>query len=235
MIGDLSKRFWKDVTVQPQPDGFSICLDQRTLSTPAKAKLLVPTRALADQIAAEWDVQVEKIDPGTMPFTRMANAAIDKVRKQKAEVSELLLDYGDSDLLCYRAEFPAGLVARQNEAWNPLLDWAEVAYGVRLETRVGVMHQPQNPEHLTVLSHIVNEFSDFELAAFHDLVSLSGSLIIGLAAMVKSQPAESLWIASRVDELWQHERWGDDEEAEIASQIKKMSFLNASIFAEKAK
>ena len=106
MICDLNKRFWKNVIVQPQPDGFSICLDQRTLSTPAKAKLLVPTRALADEIAAEWDAQVEKIDPGTMPFTRMANAAIDKVRKQKTEVSELLLEYGDSDLLCYRAEFP---------------------------------------------------------------------------------------------------------------------------------
>jgi len=235
MICDLNKRFWKNVIVQPQPDGFSICLDQRTLSTPAKAKLLVPTRALADEIAAEWDAQVEKIDPGTMPFTRMANAAIDKVRKQKTEVSELLLEYGDSDLLCYRAEFPTGLVTRQNEAWDPLLEWATKELGVTLDKRVGVIHQAQNPDNLKAFSTLVYKLSDFELAAFHDLVSLSGSLVIGLAVMAKHMPAESLWLTSRVDEIWQKEQWGEDEMAEADQLIKELAFLNAAIFAEKAK
>lgn len=126
------KRFWKTVGVEPEGAGFAVALDGRRVKTPAKAPLVVPTQAMAGAIAAEWDAQVEVVDPLSMPNTRSANAAIDKVTIQFAEVADMLAEYGDSDLLCYRAETPEELVARQSENWDAALDWAAEALGARL-------------------------------------------------------------------------------------------------------
>lgn len=230
-----AKRFWKEVFAKPQDDGFAIWLDDRSLSTPAKAPLIVPTSALADKIVLEWDAQGSKIDPQTMPFTRTANAAIDKVGAQHSEVADLLVEYGDSDLLCYRAESPDSLVAHQNAAWDPLLDWAAEALDVRLEKRIGVVHSPQDKNSMNILAQKVHKMSDFELAAFHDLVSLSGSLVIGLAVFNQFLPAESLWNASRIDENWQIERWGEDEEASSDHETKRAAFFHAATFIETIK
>lgn len=207
-------------------------LDQRSLRTPAKAPLIVPTISLAREIAREWDAQVSEIDPNTMPFTKTANAAIDKVAVQKAEVAGLLAAYGDSDLLCYRAEFPDALVERQNVAWDPLLDWAERELGVKLLKHSGVIHHPQNPKDLARLAGLVLDLDDFELAAFHDLVSISGSLIIGFSALKEPQTAEYLWNTSQTDERWQIEHWGEDQEAQEFSNQKCSAFLHAAAFIQ---
>lgn len=227
-MGDWKqKRFWKEVSVAETDGGFAIELDGRRIKTPAKATLLAPTRAMADAIAAEWDAQEGEVDPSSMPFTRSANAAIDKVRIQHGEVADMLAAYGDADLLCYRADSPAGLTARQAEIWDPALDWAAEALGARLEPRSGLMHAPQDADALARLTAQVHALGDFQLAGFHDLVSLSGSLILGFAAAQNWRSANEIWEMSRVDELWQEEQWGQDEEAQEVAEIKRQSFLHA--------
>ncbi|WP_434289241.1 ATP12 family chaperone protein [Celeribacter sp. SCSIO 80788] len=225
-----AKRFWKDTTVAEAEGGFTVHLDGRPVRTPAKAPLILPTRALAELIAAEWDAQEGAIDPNTMPATRGANAAIDKVAVQHAEVADMLSDYGDSDLLCYRAEHPRELVERQEAAWDPLLDWAEEVLEARLEPRAGVMHAPQATDALEALRRRTHALNAFELAAFHDLVALSGSLLLGFAVIEGRLAPEEAWGLSRIDEAFQIEQWGEDEEATEAAEIKRQSFLQAALF-----
>ncbi|MGB5864901.1 MAG: ATP12 family protein [Sulfitobacter sp.] len=223
-----AKRFWTSATVVQADAGFAVELDGRPVKTPAKRALCVPTQAMAQAIAIEWDAQEDVIKPATMPATKTANAAIDKVAVQHAEVAELLAAYGDSDLLCYRAENPEELVARQAEIWDPMLDWAEEALNARLHARIGIMHVPQDGDTIAELSRRTHALDPFELAAFHDLVSLSGSLVLGFAAAMDAQPADTLWDISRLDELWQEEQWGEDEEATALAAVKRDAFLHAS-------
>ena len=229
------KRFWEKTDVAEADGGFTVTLDGRSVRTPAKALLALPTVTLAEAVAAEWAAQQEQVDPQKMPVTRMANSAIDKVTPQHGEVARLLADYGDSDLLCYRADAPEGLVARQTAAWDPYLDWAAEALGARLVPLAGVMHTPQNPNALARLHDLTAALPPFELAAFHDLVSLTGSLILGFAAADDATAAERIWDVSRVDELWQIEQWGEDEEAEKTAMLKKTAFLEASTFLQAAR
>lgn len=224
------KRFWTDVTVAELDGGFTVHLDGRGVKTPAKKALTVPTLGIADAIAAEWEAQTGVVNPNLMPFTRSANAAIDKVMIQHGEVADMLAAYGDADLLCYRATDPEELVARQTAQWDPVLVWAATALNAKLETRRGIMHVPQAGTPLDVLSEKTHALNAFELAAFHDLVSLSGSLILGFAAAYGYEAVEALWLKSRLDELWQEEQWGPDEEAQIAAGVKMGSFLHAKRF-----
>ena len=230
MSGWAKKRFWKDTTVESDGEGFGVRLDGRAVKTPAKAPLIVPTRAMAEAIAAEWDAQEAEIDPTAMPTTRGANAAIDKVRIQHGEVADMLAEYGNSDLLCYRATQPQELVERQALAWDPLLDRAAKELSAPLAPRSGIMHADQEAGSLAELRSRVHALNDFELAAFHDLVSLSGSLVIGFAAVYHWAPIEQLWDVSRVDETWQEEQWGVDEEAQAQAEIKRAAFLHADRF-----
>lgn len=224
------KRFWKNADIAETDAGFSVQLDGRAVKTPAKTALVVPTRALAEKIAEEWNAVEGQIDPSRMPFTRSSNAAIDKVCHQHAEVADMLAAYGDADLTCYRADSPQELVARQAETWDPLLDWTDAALGARLIPVQGVVHSPQNPQALKALSAQVHALDPFALTAFHDLVSLSGSLVIGFAALHGLHDSQTLWKMSRIDELWQEEQWGEDEEAQEMAARKESDFLHAKAF-----
>lgn len=230
MSGWTPKRFWQAAAVAEAPGGFTVTLDGRAVKTPAKAPLVVPTRPLAEAIAAEWQAQEKVVDPRTMPFTRSANAAIDKVAVQFDEVAELIAAYGASDLVCYRAAEPAGLVARQAAGWDPLLVWAAEALGAPLVATTGVMHRAQPAESLAVLAALVRGLTPFELTAAHDLVGLSGSLVIGLAALRGQDDPEALWRLSRIDETWQQELWGVDEEAAEMDEARRLAFLHAARF-----
>lgn len=225
-----TKRFWKQAEAIEVTGGFSVELDGRKIKTPAKADLVLPTLAMARAIAVEWDAQEEKIDPTSMPLTKSANAALDKVRVQHSEVADMIADYGDCDLLCYRAENPAKLVARQADVWNPVLDWAVGDLGVKLETRSGVMYAPQEQGQIKILRGMVHALGDFHLAGFHDLVMLSGSLIIGFATAKDAFSTQELWDMSRLDEIWQSELWGVDDDAEENSAIKARAFAQAKRF-----
>lgn len=224
------KRFWKEAKVAEVEGGVTVVLDGRPVRTPAKAPLVLPSRALAEVVAAEWDAQQDEIRPETMPLTRMANSAIDKVMVQREEVADLLAAYGETDLLCYRAEGPDALTQRQQQAWDPLLDWADEALGARLTPVTGVIPAPQDPAALAALSERVHGFDAFQLAAFHDLVSLSGSLILAFFATEAIEDAETIWALSRIDEAWQAEQWGEDEEAAEHTALKKQAFLDAMLF-----
>jgi chaperone required for assembly of F1-ATPase len=223
-----AKRFWKEAQVTDHAEGgFAVLLDGRSIKTPAKRSLILPTRAMAQAVALEWDAQEGEIKPETMPVTKTANAALDKVLIQHGEVADMLAAYGDSDLLCYRADTPEELVARQEAQWDPILDWAAETLGARLEPRTGVIHKPQDEHALAALSARTHALDAFKLAAFHDLVSLSGSLVLGFAAIEKLHDIEALWDISRLDEIWQIEQWGVDDEAEALTSLKKSSFLHA--------
>ncbi|MAM63820.1 ATP12 family protein [Maritimibacter sp. UBA3975] len=224
------KRFWKETRADRCDGGFTVYLDHRTVRTPAKAPFTLPTLALAEACAAEWEAQGEHIDPSVMPMTRTANSALDKVAVQHAEVADLIAAYGDSDLTCYRADTPVELVARQAEGWDPLLDWAHARFDARLEPRIGIMHAPQDQAALERLRAQVFALDAFRLAAFHDLVAISGSLIIGLAVAHDELDPEQAFNVSRIDEDWQAELWGADEEATEHAALKRQAFLDSALF-----
>ena len=222
------KRFWTAVAVEETAAGFTVRLDGRPIRTPAKRELVVPTLRIARNIAGEWEAQEGEVEPLTMPWTRSANAALDKVAVQRDEVMEHLIGYAGSDLLCYRAEGPAGLVARQNDIWSPILGWLFEEFGVRLAITKGVMPVAQADKTLEILARPMQAMNDFELTAFHDMVGLSGSYVLALAAAREFQPTEQLWAASRLDENWQIEQWGEDFEAKRDAELKKDGFVHAT-------
>ncbi|WP_372884351.1 ATP12 family chaperone protein [Shimia sp.] len=230
MSGWARKRFWKEAWAEQEGDSWLVKLDGRAVKTPAKAPLALPTPGLAEAVVAEWQAQEGELDPLSMPVTRSANAAIDKVAHQHGEVAEMIADYGGSDLLCYRATQPEALIARQAEAWDPLLDWAAETLKARLHPVSGVMFAPQDEAALKNLRQRVHDLTNFELAAFHDLVGLSGSLVLGFAAVHGHLPVADLWRLSRLDEDWQAEQWGADEEAEAQAKAKQEAFFHADRF-----
>jgi chaperone required for assembly of F1-ATPase len=230
MTGWKSKRFWTQVGVAEGPDGWHVVLDSRPVRTPAKAPMDLPTEAMARAVAAEWAAQEGEIDPLSMPVTRSANSAIDRVAPHHADVAAMLAAYAETDLLCHRAETPETLARRQAEAWDPLLDWAAEAFGARLLPTAGVLPVAQPPASLEALSRAVRGLEAFRLAALHDLVTLSGSLILGLAVARGRIDTDAAWSVSRIDESWQMEQWGEDEEAMAAAGHHLRQFRHAARF-----
>jgi chaperone required for assembly of F1-ATPase len=224
------KRFWTDATIEARADGWAVLLDGRQVRTPARAVLVLPTEALARAVAAEWAAQEGEVRPARMPLTRASNAAIDAVPPRFSEVVDLMLDYGETDLVCYRADAPEGLAAAQAEAWDPLMDWARSALRAPLVATVGVMHVAQPAPARAALRRAVERQDAFALTALHDLVTLSGSLVIGLAAQSAVLEPEELWQRSRVDESWQESQWGRDAEAAETAAAKRADFLQAARF-----
>lgn len=224
------KRFWQEAAVAEAAGGFTVELDGRRVKTPAKTELTLPTRAMADAVATEWAAQEGEVDPLSMPVTRSANAALDKVRHQHGEVADMLAEYGGTDLVCYRADHPQELIERQAQAWDPVLDWAGDTLGARLVPVSGVMHRPQPAQALETLSRQVHALGSFQLAAFHDLVGMSGSLLLGFAALHNWRDIDEIWQISRIDEQWQEDQWGIDAEAAQQSEVKRQSFLHAKRF-----
>lgn len=230
-----AKRFWDTATPVARDGGYAVDLDGRAVKTPAKAALILPTLVMAEAVAAEWDAQEKDIDPHTMPVTRGANAAIDKVAMMRAAVIDELAGYGGTDLLCYRATGPEQLLQNQADGWDPWLAWAADTLDAPLVTGAGVMHIPQKDGSLKALHDAVSMFDNFGLAGLHDLVALSGSLILALAVTQRKILPNDAWNLSRIDEDWQISQWGDDEEASIAAGVKRRAFLDAAVFVDLAR
>lgn len=230
MSGWKAKRFWKTVSVVEENGAWAIRLDARALKTPAKSPLHVPTRAMAEAIAAEWDAQTGEVRPDTMPVTRAANSALDKVGPQFEAVAAMLAEYGATDLLCYRAEAPRELVEHQAAAWDPLLDWAASDLGAPLVVGTGIVPVTQPPESLSRIAQAIQAHDPFRLTALHDLIAITGSAVIGLAIARGQIGVEEGWLASRIDEHWQILQWGADEEAEAVEAIKKRDLAAAAHF-----
>jgi len=210
---DAPTRFYKSARAAPLDGGFAVMLDGRAVRTPKGPRLVLPTEALAGLIAAEWDGQGATVRLGEMAATRLAFTAADGVAAARAETCAEIVRYAGADLLCYFAEAPQGLVARQTQLWTPLLDWADETHGVRLIPVAGIIHQSQPEASLARLARIVGAADDFVLAGLAYGVGLFGSAILALAVREGQIGAEAAFDVSRVDEAFQEEQWGLDDEA----------------------
>lgn len=221
----LIKRFYKQASVGERAGAFAILLDGKPALTPAKHPLALPSRALAEAVAAEWAGQGEHVDPATMPLTRLAHAAIDRVSAEAEAVAAEILKYAGSDLLLYRATRPEGLVAMQAKHWNPVLAWADAALGARFTLAHGIQHVAQ-PEAalIAVREEIARYAPPFKLAALASLTQISGSALLALALARGGLSIDAAWAAAHVDEDWNVQRWGEDAEAKARRAARRLEF-----------
>jgi chaperone required for assembly of F1-ATPase len=214
MSTDASRRFYRAATVVGVESNWRVALDGKEIKTPARRDLALRSRALAQAIAAEWEAQEAKVRPHTMPLMQIASTAIDRVGPERARIVAEMAGYAETDLVCYRAEGPAELVARQAAAWDPVLHWVRERFDVSLRTASGVMAVDQPESALAALRRVVESLDDLHLTALAVLVGATGSLAIGLAVLEKRLSPEEAVAAAQLDELYQAERWGSDPEAE---------------------
>src|SRR5262245_9367367 len=206
----LKRRFYDEVTVCDDPAGSVVTLDGRTIKTPARRTLAAPCRPLGDAIAAEWRAQTEFIDPAGMPMTRLANTVIDGVAAAQDEVAGEIVKYLGSDLVCYRAAMPQGLVARQSLHWDPILAWAKTTLGAEFTIVQGITHARQPDEAIAHAGAAVPR-EPWRLGAAHAITTLTGSALIALAMVRGDIALDAAWTAAHVDEDWNMELWGRDE------------------------
>jgi len=205
-------RFYESVAVGEDGEGYAVLLDGRRAKTPAHRGLAAPTRTLAEAIAAEWAKQREVVDPTEMPLTRLSNSIIDGVAKAPARVAAQVAAYLDSDLLCYRADSPQGLVARQEAHWDPIIDWANEVLGAPFIVCQGVIFIAQPQETLQHARAAIPE-DPWRLGAVHVITTLTGSALLALAVLRRRLNVDQAWRAAHVDEDWNMELWGRDQMA----------------------
>ena len=221
-------------TPDPSPQGggeqthFRLLLDDRPVRTPAKNELVLPTRALAETVAAEWQAQGKRIDPASMPLTHLANSAIDGVMRREAEVRADIVRYAGGDLICYRAEAPPELVHRQSQAWDPVLAWARDALGASFHVARGVMPVTQPMPAAHAVAHAIEAHGAFELAALHVMTTLTGSVLLALAHATGRLTVHDAWAAAHIDEDWQISQWGEDAEAKARRDLRWAEMRAAS-------
>lgn len=226
------KRFWKAAQAVERDEGWGVELDGKPLLTPARQLLAVPTEALADAIAAEWDAVQDKIDPRAMPLTGLANAAVDRVAPDKQAFADSLARYAEADLACYRAEEPNGLIELQAEHWDALLRWGRRRFDVDFNTTSGIVHVDQPSATVDRLCHAIASLDAFRLAGLSPLVTIGGSLLAALGVLEGAFSPEQAWEAVSLDERWQLDQWGSDAEAEAVLASGRWDFLAAARFLE---
>ena len=224
-------RFYREVSVtRGEDNSYAILLDGKPIKTPAGAAFAVPNAALAEAIAAEWRDQGEKIRPETMPLTKLANTAIDRVAADRRAAIEQILAFARSDVVCYRAEGPQELVQRQSRLWDPLLAWARDRYGATLVCTTGIAFLSQPQDALAALERAVASADDFTLAGLHAAATLAGSVVIALALAERVLSPEQAYAAAELDAIYQAEKWGKDEEALRLSKKKANELSEIAIF-----
>lgn len=207
------RRFYTQAEAAAVEAGFAVHLDGRTPKSPAGKPLIVPTRALADAVAAEWAAQGEHIDPEAMPMTRLAYTVIDRLAAVHEDAAKEVARFAATDLLCYFADGPAALVEEQEREWGALLDWAETELGLRLVRVAGIIHQDQPPESIERAAEMARELDDFALAGLGFAAPLFGSAVLAFAVARGRVSGEQAYDLSRLDEAFQERQWGVDEEA----------------------
>ena len=220
----LPKRFHQRVDVADRAGGFALLLDDKPVRTPGKKQLLLPSRGLAEAVAEEWRAQKERIDPAAMPLTKLANSAIDGVKGREDDVIGDIVNYAGSDLLCYRAEGPRGLVEAQRAHWDPVLAWAKSALGAPFVLAEGIVHVAQPQASLDRLREALKAQAPFGVAALHVMTGLTGSALLALAVALGRMTSEEAWKAAHVDEDWQIAQWGEDAEAAARRAARRRDF-----------
>jgi chaperone required for assembly of F1-ATPase len=221
------KRFYGHAGVAETPDGFAITLDDKPIRAPSGRQLVAPIKQIADAIAAEWEAQQETIDPLTMPMTRFANSVVDAVAGRVDAVSEDVAKYFGSDLLFYRASHPDALVAREAALWDPLLFWAADALGAHFILAEGIVHVRQ-PDSAVAAARAALPDDPWSIAALHVITTMTGSALLALALLRGVIDADSVWAAAHVDEDWNMEKWGVDEEVAARRAARLVDFKAAA-------
>ena len=225
------KRFWSNVEVRQQADGWQVLLDGRAIRTQGGAPQLLTTRAIADLVAGDFAAQGETIDTRAFVHRDMADFAIDLVRPDRSSHIAKLLAYAETDTLCYRADPDEPLFRRQQDVWEPLIAACETAHGIALERASGIVHRKQDDASIAALRRRLEGEDDFTLAALVTLTSLATSLVVALAVLDEGADIDALFAASNLEEDWQAELWGLDHEAETARNAKLEAFRQAARFA----
>ncbi len=224
----LPKRFYTEATIAEEDGRFAIKLDGRGARTPGKNVLSLPTHLAASCVAREWNEQINVINPHLMPATRIVNTALDGVSMMMADVGAEIAGFAGSDLVCYRASDPPGLVRLQDQHWNPVVDWARDSLSARFVLAQGIIHASQSPKALARVKEAVIAYGDpIALACLHVLTTLSGSCLIALMAASGAASGDTAWQAAIVDEVWSIQLWGQDEEATIRVARRKDEFMTA--------
>jgi chaperone required for assembly of F1-ATPase len=221
------KRFYAQAGISETADGFAITLDDKPVRTPSRHLLIAPAREIADSIAAEWDAQREIIDPVTMPLTRLANSVIDAVAGHVGAVADDVAKYFHSDLLFYRAGHPEALVAREAEHWDPVLFWAVDTLGAHFILAEGIVHVRQ-PEQAVAAARAALPADPWSIAALHVVTALTGSALLALALMRGALDEDQVWAAAHVDEDWNIQHWGVDEEVAACRMARFYDFRAAA-------
>jgi chaperone required for assembly of F1-ATPase len=222
------KRFYKQVSSGAVGDGFGISLDGKPVRTPAGLPLAVPTAALAEAMAAEWDGQGETIVPASMPLMQLVSTAIDRMPRTRDQVRDFIVDFGASDLLCYRGDEPSDLAELQAARWQPWLEWAARELGARLAVAPGVVPVEQDEACLAALRRRVESYDDWILTALQSLTPCLGSLVLALAVVEGALPADEAFELSRLEEGFQNRRWGEDSEAQKRTEGLRQEVLAAA-------
>lgn len=225
------KRFWKEVGIGGEPGAWRVVLDGRGIKTAGGFEQIVPGRALAEALAAEWAGQGEEIDPACFKMRNLTDYAIDIVAPGRAKAIADILRYAETDTLCYRADPDEALHARQLEVWEPLLVGAEHRWDVHFTRVAGIIHQAQPEATLARLNKVLEAHDSFTMAALQTLASLSASLVVGLAAIEPRADVEALWNAANLEEDWQADLWGKDADAEALRAARLADFAAAMRFA----
>jgi len=230
-----TQKFYKQAHVETSDSGFTLLLDGRPVKTPAGSTLSVLSERLAQEIAREWTAQQDTIDPHTMPLTALACTMLDRIIPEQAAVKSQLLRFAATDLLCYRAQEPADLAARQHAVWQPLIDWVAERHHAPMQVTQGILPVPQPQTALESLSSAIDRLQDWELAALSSITAIAGSLIIGLAVIAGRIDAEEAFAIVQLDEDFQNERWGTVEEASHRQRILQNEIQSAVTFVELAR
>ena len=222
------KRFYKEARVAEGESGFGIMLDNRPLVTPAKNRLTVEVEPLAKAVAAEWAAQSEEIRREAMPLTRLVCAAIDIMPARRGDILAETLKYAETDLVCYRTKTPAVLAERQHDAWQPLVEWAERRFTSPIHVTTSVTAVAQDPALFANIREALDQLSDITATVLHYATQTSGSIVIALALWEDEIDAETAWAASQVDETFQIERWGEDEELSLRRAALRRDLADAA-------
>ncbi len=226
------KRWYREAGIHQVPEDFGIELDGKPLRTPAKRPLRVPAESLARAIAGEWDSQDGVVAPATMPLMRLAATAIDRIAPDSTPVRANLSAYARSDLVCFRADHPSGLVERQTACWQPLVTWAALKHDAALVVTSGVMPREQPQPTILALERVLDPLDSFRLVALHTVATQTGSLVIALALLAGHLTGEEAFSAGALDDLWSLEVWGHDAEAARALEVRKADILAAERFLQ---
>jgi chaperone required for assembly of F1-ATPase len=227
---DNSARFYKEVNIVKLNDGYAIELDGRPVRTPLGQPQILVSKELAEAIGDEWCAQGEKVDPSSMPLCGYANTAIDRIGNSRQIILDDVLNFAGTDLLCYRSEEPIDLATRQNEQWQPLLDWAADTMGAELLVTVGVLPVKQSVKAIKALANKLQKLDDMELAGIASLTAASGSVILALALAEGRIDSRQAFEFSQLDEIYQNGRWGADDEAKVRQQNLKNDISSAALF-----